>query len=122
MERAVALKRLGKLLGKSLGYRVDGNAPTREERAAAREALTLAIANRTARKDAKEARYRAILAADAEYQSLLAAANAASEEVSRLGSITRHYKITVGTTSSMFFHVRAEGDTWEEIISKLSPA
>lgn len=32
MERSIAIKKLRKLLGKSLAYRIDPNAPTREER------------------------------------------------------------------------------------------
>jgi hypothetical protein len=119
MERAVAVKKLVKLLGKSLGYRINDKAPTREERAAAQEASKSAVAERNALKEKRDERYRAILAADAEYQRLHAEHKAASERVDRLWSITRHYKITVGTTTSMFFHVRAEGDSWEEVIDKL---
>ena len=37
MERVVAIKRLGKLLGKDFGYRADSRAPTAEERDRARE-------------------------------------------------------------------------------------
>ena len=35
MERSVAIKKLGKLLGKKLGYRINTKAPTQEEKAAA---------------------------------------------------------------------------------------
>jgi hypothetical protein len=120
MERSVAIKTLGKLLGKSLGYRIDPKAATREEREAARAALTPAIEERKKLEEQKNARCRAVLAADAEYQSLCAAYELSRKETDRLGSITRHYKITVGTTTSMFFHVRAEGDSWEEVIDKLT--
>lgn len=119
MERSVAIKKLGKLLGKSLGYRVDSKAPTKEQREAAKAELTVAIAERNGVKEKRDARYNTILEADAEYQTLRAEYKTASERVNALSSITRHYKITVGLTSSMFFHVRAEGDTWEEVIAKL---
>jgi membrane-associated HD superfamily phosphohydrolase len=120
MERAVAIKVLGKLLGKKLGYRVDDKAPTKEERAEARAALTQAIEERNKMNEQRDARYKAILAADEEYQRLFAEAKAARKRTDELSSITRHYKITVGTSEGMFFMVRAEGDTWEEIIAKLT--
>ena len=119
MERSVAIKKLGKLLGKSLGYRINDKAPTQEQREAARAELRPAIDERNSLKEKKDARYRALLAADAEYQSLRAAYRAASERVNRLGSSTRHYKITVGISNSIFFEVKAEGDSWEEIIEKI---
>jgi hypothetical protein len=34
--------------------------------------------------------------------------------------VTRHYKITVGVSNSMFFHIKAEGDSWEEVINQLT--
>lgn len=121
MERVIAIKKLRRLLGKSLGYRIDDKAPTREERTAARDALKSAIAERNTFKEKRDERYRAILAADAEYQQLHAEHRAASEHVDRLSSVARHYKITVGTSNSMFFHVKAEGDSWEEVIEKIAP-
>ena len=121
MERAVAIKKLGKLLGNKLGYRVNDKAPTQDERDAARAELTPAIEERNALQQRRDERRKAILAADAEYQSLCADSRAASERVDKLSSITRHYKFTVGTCNGMFFTVRAEGDTWEEIIAKLAP-
>lgn len=120
MERTVALKRLEKLLGKKLGYRIDPKAPTSEERQAARTALHEAIAERNKIKEQRDARYKAILAADGEYQALFAAAKAASERADKLSSATRHFKITVGTSEGMFFVVKAEGDSWEDVIDKLS--
>lgn len=120
MERAVAIKKLTAIIGKSLGYRVNPKAPTREERAAAQEALKPACEERNRLQAQRDERRRAILEADAEYQSLCAVAKAASEKVDRLGSITRSYKITVGKMMSIFFHVMAEGDSWEEVIGKLT--
>ncbi len=119
MERTAAVKKLGKLLGKSLGYRVNDKAPTREERAEAREALGPARTERDALKAKRDERYRAILAGDPEYQRLHAEHRVAYEHVEKLASITRHYKITVGTSNSMFFHIKAEGDSWEDVIAKL---
>ena len=120
MERTVAVKTLGKLLGKRLGYRIDTKAPTREERVVAQAALTPAIEERKKLQEQRDARSKAILAADAEYQSLVAAYRVARDQVDKLSSITRYYKITVGTSEGMFFHIRAEGDSWEEVIDKLT--
>ena len=122
MERIVAIKKLSKLLGKGFGYRVNDKAPTAEERAEAQAATAAAVTERNKLKEQRDARYRAILAADAEYQSLHASHAAASKAVDRLFSITRHFKITVGNSNSMFFHVKAEGDSWEDVIAKVECA
>lgn len=119
MERSVAIKKLRKLLGKNLGYRVDPKAPTPEEREAARKELEATKTEYEKLKEQREARYQAILAADAEYQSLKTALAAARERREKLASLMGHYKITVGTTSKMFFHVAADGDSWEEVIRKV---
>jgi hypothetical protein len=122
MERSAAIKKLGKLLGKSLGYRINDKAPTPEERAAAKAELTLAIAERNTLKEKRDERHRAILAADAKYQSLHATHAVASERVDKLLSITRHFKITVGISNSMCFLIKAEGDSWEDVIAKIENA
>ena len=120
MERSVAIKKLGKLLGKKLGYRVNSKAPTPEERTAAKTEMAAAVEERNKLKARRDERYKAILAADAEYQNLFAAHRAASEHTDRLSSIMRSHKITVGISESLFFVVKAEGDTWEEVIGKLT--
>ena len=120
MERAAAIKKLGKLLGKNLGYRVNAHAPTREERAAAREALKPAVADWKRLGEEKEKRCQAILAADVEYQNLKAAYEASRKHKDQLSSVNLHYKITVGISNSIFFHIKAEGDSWEEVIDKLT--
>ena len=120
MERAVAIKKLGKLLGKKLGYRINTKAPTQEEKAAAAAELPAAVEERRRLKEQKDERYRTIIAADAEYQRLFAEHRVASDRTDRLSSITRCHKITVGVSEGMFFLVKAEGDSWEEVIEKVS--
>lgn len=120
MERAVAIKKLGKLLGKELGYRVDNKAPTAEQRLGALSALAPAIEKRNKLREQRDARCAAILAADTEYQNLVDAARDASKRVDEFSSITRRYKITVGVSTDMFFHIKAQGDSWEEVIDKLT--
>ncbi len=119
MERAVALKKLGTLLGKKLGYRIDSKAPTPEERATAKLELTALLEERNKLQAQKEARYQAVLAADPEYQKLKADYLAMRKKGEELSSLVRHHKITVGTSEGMFFLVKAEGDSWEEVINKI---
>ena len=120
MERAAALKKLTKLLGKTMGYRVDPKAPTPEEREAARVALLDARAGRDTINKQREERYKAILAADSEYQALRAAHSAAQKRVDAIAGTLRRWRFTVGRSNGIFFEVKAEGDSWEEVIEKLT--
>lgn len=120
MERSVAIKKLGKLLGHRLGYRVDPKAPSREEREAAMAELKSATEDRNRIREQLEARRKAILDGDAEYQRLSAENKAERDRRDNLWGISQHYKITVGTSSGMFFHVRAQGDSWEDVIDKIA--
>ncbi len=124
MERAVAIKKLGKILGKSLGYQVDPKAPDQDERDKAREKLRETAPKRDALGREKNARRDKIvneaLKADAEYQRLKSEYAEAEKICSDLSAITSHYRFTVGVSNSMFFSVRAQGDSWEEVISKLT--
>jgi hypothetical protein len=120
MERAVAIKKLTKLLGKKLAWRLSPAAPDAEARTAAREALRAAVEDRNRARELRDARAKAILSADEEYQRLIVTARAATEAADNLSAITRHYRITVGTNEGIFFLVKAEGDSWEDVISKLS--
>lgn len=119
MDRNVAIRKLARILGKTFGYQIDPKAPKRDEREAAQAALAGAIAERDAANAKRDARYRALLDNDPEYQVLKANALAARERVSHLSAITHHFKITVGTQSKLFFHVAAQGDTWEDVLVNL---
>lgn len=120
MERAVAIKKLTKILGKSLGYQVDLKAPDQDDRDEAQAKLKDEIPKRKALSEQMEARRVEILRADAEYQRLKAEHAEADKVCSGLFSITMRYRFTAGTMGSMFFHVKAQGDTWEEVIAKLT--
>jgi hypothetical protein len=119
MERAIAVKRLAKILGKNLGYRIDAKAPSSEEREKARAELDGLNAASKAAKEARDKRFNDLLAGDAEYQRLKAQAKQASEAAANASGIVMRRKITVGVSNSLFFHVKAEGDNWEEIFEKL---
>jgi hypothetical protein len=120
MERAVAIKKLGKLLGKSLGYRVDPDAPSAEERAEAKQQLPALNAAKQQAGEAMEARRTAILASDAEYQRLVETYRIARKNSAAALSIVGRYRVTVGTSGDLFFHVKAQGDSWEDVITKLN--
>lgn len=120
MERATAIKKLVKILGKKAGWRIDNGAPSKEERAAAQEAMKPAYEEKRQVGLALEKRRTELLAADAEYQTLLAAHEAIFSRCQKLRDIALREKITVGTNESIFFHVEATGDSWEEIFQKLA--
>jgi hypothetical protein len=120
MERAIAIKKLGKLLGKSLAYRVDPTGATAEEREEARSALKVAGAKADALQKERELRIKALLSADAEFQRIKTEHEAAKKDRDHLASRCYHYRFTVGTSNGMFFVVKAQGDSWEEVISKVA--
>jgi hypothetical protein len=119
MERAIAIKKLGKLLGKSLGYRVDPNAPLADEREELRATLKEASTKVDALLKQKELRIKALLDADAEFQRIKAEHATAKKARDRLASRCYHYRFTVGTNDGLFFVVKAQGDSWEEVIGKV---
>jgi cell envelope opacity-associated protein A len=120
MERVAAIKTLGKLLGKEMGYRVDPKAPTADERKEARERLPALTAERQRLEKLEMDRKVAVLAADQEYQAIRAARIKAAKAAQEVACTARSYKITVGNTmAGMFFSVKAEGDSWEEVIRKV---
>lgn len=120
MERTVAIKKLGKLLGKSLGYRVDPKAPTADEREEAKRMLPALTEARREAEKAMADRRAALLAADAQYQELTATWKEARQRAERALSLMHHFRFTVGNSNGMFFHVKAQGDSWEEVIAKLN--
>jgi len=116
MQRAVAIKKLAGMLGKTMGYRVDPDAPTAEERAEAHQQMPALNAAKAEAEKAMRERRAAILAADPLYQELTAAYMEARERSARMYGLTHRFKFTVGKSSSLFFHVMAQGDSWEEVI------
>jgi hypothetical protein len=120
MERAVAIKKLTKILGKSLGYRVDPKAADQDDRNEAMAKLPDVRSAVRALEIQMRQREDAILEADAEYQRLKAARADAKKALDNLLGTTSSYRFTVGVMSSMFFHVKAQGDSWEEVIAQLT--
>jgi hypothetical protein len=119
MQRAAAIKQLSKILGKSLGYRVDPKAPLEEERVCLKIALKAATEKANELLKQKELRIKTLLDNDVEFQEIKTAYEAAKKDKNSLASRCYQYKFTVGTSDGMFFHVKAQGDSWEEIFAKL---
>lgn len=119
MRREDAIKKLSKLLGKNLGYRVDPKAPDQDERDEAREQLKPLVSERDVLRELVRQRCNALLAADAEYQRLKADLAATSKACDEVSSKLHHYRFTVGVSTSLIFRVMAQGDSWEEVIAKL---
>jgi hypothetical protein len=119
MERASAIKKLGALLGKNFGYQVDSHAPSADERVAAKEMLKPQTAKCSELERRMNDRRNEILNADATFQKLKTEYTEAREEREKLSSLMGQYKITVGTSTNLFFMVKARGDTWEEVIRKV---
>ncbi len=120
VERSIAIKKLRKLLGNSLAYRIDPNAPTAEERDEAKAELPAANAKKGLLGKQLEARRNAILEADAEYQRPSADYAETKYRVTDLELMANKYKITVGVSDSLLFTVRAQGDSWEQVIQELT--
>jgi hypothetical protein len=120
MERSVAVKKLHKLLGKGFGYRVDAKAPLQEDRDKARAALKDAVTERDRLRAECDARRQAVLDGDEEYQKRFNSYKTARARVENLSWISRHYRVTVGNSNGVFFHVKAEGDNWEDVIEKVA--
>lgn len=120
MNQNEAIKKLQKKLGRDLAWRVNRDAPNAEDRAEYREQSRLLSAQVAATKDAMEKR-RAELLKDPEYAALRDKYQATKDEQSRAFSMSRSFRISVGTiTKSLgFFHVQAEGDTWAEVVEKI---
>lgn len=120
MERSVALKKLGRILGKTFRYRIDTGAPNPDDR---REAAARLAVERPKRDDLgkqMEARRAAVLDADADYQRLKSAHEESKKLCNELMGIGLRHRITVGTVpGGLFFHVKAEGDSWEDVIAKI---
>ncbi len=116
MNATQALTHLRKAWGKDAGFK-DHKCPTSPE---SRDAAHVARREAKARKDEAEAamlaRRDATLAADAEYQQLKAAYKKAQEALE--AAPWPGYRYSGGTVGSMFFSVKAEADTLDELVEK----
>lgn len=119
MRREDAIKKLGKLLGKSLGYRVDPKAPDADEREQAMAELAIARPIRDEVRKAMDDRKAELLRGDPEFQRLCTEYAEARKHCEKLQGITGHYRFAAGTSNGIFFMIAAQGDSWEEVIAKI---
>ena len=118
MNQTQALSKLKAVLGSKFEYRIDSKAPDAAERERRRLAYKAAAEAERVARDAATARLAALMKGDAEYQSLRGAVKAAERHKDSLPS-DHDFRITVGRNESIFFSVKAQGDTWDEVVSKL---
>ena len=120
MQRETAIRKLRKIIGKEFGYRINERALGADARAEAQCELNLASKERVRLVALIDERLKVVLAADAEYQAIKARLAEAKKRESELAAKAYGRKIAVGVVSGLFFSVRAQGDSWEEVIRKLS--
>ena len=120
MNRTQALAKLKKVLGKNLAYREDPAALVGDEREAAEVKRKVFRDLQKLFGELRDARRAEVLAADAEFQRLSAQYSAAREAANKASGDAYGRRITVGTSSDLFFHVKAEGDNWQEVVDKLT--
>jgi hypothetical protein len=120
MKRIVAVNKLSKILGKRMGYRIDPKALMADEKEAVKADFQIEAEALNELKRKKRERFEALLKADAAYQSLANEWRAVEDRVNKLRSKLHGYKITVGLSDRNFFYIKAEGDSWEEVLAKLS--
>lgn len=122
MNKTEAMAELRKRWGSKARFRVNRNALTGDKRQAVRDSLP---ALRQAQRDAEEAanaRRKALLEGDAEYQALRAAAAEAGKAKRKAESLASLDRIEIGYVSSMaglsMFHIAGHGDTWGEAFAR----
>lgn len=121
MTRDAAIRKLTKILGPKVYWRIaDGISSPEKRRAYTLRCLNDQFVFAMADRDARD-RCEQILKADSTYQALMAERRIAKKqrEDSRYHDGESGYKFEVGTRDGLFVTTKAEGDTWEEIFTKL---
>lgn len=114
MTREQAVKRLQKLYGRRMYYRVGNEITSPEKRAAALERLRAARAAR----EANEEKIKTWLAAQPEYQAMRAERREINLTIDRAQGEVSHYKFWVGKSVGFANEITGQGDTWEEAIAE----
>lgn len=120
MKRSIALAKIKKLLGNSFGYRVDLKAPTEDGRAEAHAQLRIAEKLTHSLQLRLSARRSEILDRDGEYLRLSSDYEAAKYKRADLSLMSTSFRFTVYDSVGPFPMVVAQGDSWEDVIKKLS--
>lgn len=120
MTPAEGMKAVKKLLGPKAQVREHRGA-TQERREAAKAALPALREKHRALKEARDARHKAILAADGEYQALLAETKIAQQEMEQAQGWVLVHRLSAGVPElgGMFLSVKANGDNWQDLVNQL---
>jgi hypothetical protein len=117
MNQSQAMARLRKIYGKNAALQ-DTKRPTSPElRQQQQDARRQANERRLLAERALTERREKILSADAEYQNLLSLQKAAVRAANNCPF--PEFRYSAGELSSLAFHVRAQGDSLEEIVEQI---
>lgn len=124
MTRDQAIKKLKKALGPKAYWRVGERISRPDEREAARARAKELLPEKESLRVAMSKRATEMCRADAEYQRLKAAYEAATTELKRIQPIGWYYRFEAGTSDPLpglgnIIHQKAHGDTWEEVFAEL---
>ncbi len=114
----VPVKTLVKLLGKNAAWRVSKTALPPEEREILKAKLPELRGLAAMAEERMNARRKELLQ-DPEYLRLLEAHKFARDASQQAAGRVHHRPICVGISNNLFFTVKAEGDTWPEVVGKL---
>jgi hypothetical protein len=118
VNKTQALAQLRKLYGDNVGYRVNKGAKPAAERKIASDKANALYPEQQRLIEARNARAKALLDADVEYQGLVAAVRRVTAEREALQSVSFMCPISVGVISPLAFHIKIEGDNWEEVVQE----
>jgi len=119
MNRKQAIAKLKTIVGPKLGYHEPRNALDAEGRAEQREIARSLRVEECALRTALDER-RAELLSDPVYVDLRTRLNAKKAEADKAQARSHRKPIQVGKQGEVFFHILADGDTWAEIVEKMT--
>lgn len=104
-----------KLWGAKAAWRYDESAPKADEREQLKSTLVALSVAASAARELRERRKDELLR-DPEYVRLCAEYTTLSEEHETVRRRTNHYRVTVGYSTTLAFHVEAQADNWQDAI------
>lgn len=119
MNATQALSKARKILGPKARIEVRNSVPVGEARLAEVERRKVLSEKLKELQVARDARLNEILKADAEYQRLKLEVNTVMKERDNLHA-SYHRRVRIGVDSGIGWHVRAEGDNFDEALADLA--
>jgi hypothetical protein len=121
MNEKQAIAKLRKVIGQGIAWQYSRGALNAAGRDSEREKARALRTEEHALKEQLDA-LRAKLLADPEYVALRKRWSDTKDSADRASSLSYSKPIKVGRNGAMFFTVLADGDTWDEIVTKLLPS